>query len=185
MREGATKSYALGRLCRPRQWPTITKTDLIDSGYPVFGANGYIGYFGAFNHEEDTLVITCRGATCGEISWVEGPAYITGNAMCLDEIQTSIVSQRFLFHYLKWRGVADMISGSAQPQIIRADLEKVIIELPSYREQQEIAALLDTWDLAIERAGRLEARLHQQKLGLAHKLLNAESSIRAAEETVA
>ncbi len=50
--------------CNPKQWPTIPQTAFVEHGYPVYGANGRIGYYTEFNHEKPTVLITCRGATC-------------------------------------------------------------------------------------------------------------------------
>ena len=32
-------------ICKPKQWKTIPRNDLLDEGYPVYGANGIIGYY--------------------------------------------------------------------------------------------------------------------------------------------
>ena len=161
----------LGAVCRPRQWPTIGQSELTEYGYPVFGANGYIGQYPEANHPEDTIIVTCRGATCGEISWVPGPSYITGNAMCLDEIRDSEIDERYLFHYLKWRGAFDFISGSAQPQIIRRDLEKLPVDQPPLKEQQCIAVVLDVWMEAIDIAEELSRLKIDRFAGAAQTLL--------------
>ena len=57
----------LPEICRPRQWPTIQKTEMLASGFVVYGANGPIGFYSSYNHEEPTVLITCRGATSGLI----------------------------------------------------------------------------------------------------------------------
>ena len=73
-------------ICRPKQWPTIPKNEMLVAGYPVYGANGKIGFYSDFNHLEPTILITCRGATCGTINVCEPKSYVTGNAMALDEL---------------------------------------------------------------------------------------------------
>ena len=56
------------------------------SGFPVYGANGQIGFYSEYNHEHPTILITCRGATCGRIN-ISGPrSYVNGNAMALDDL---------------------------------------------------------------------------------------------------
>jgi type I restriction enzyme S subunit len=61
---------------------TITTKDLIRNGdYPVYGANGVIGYYNKFNHEESQLLVTCRGATCGSVNISTPFSWINGNAM--------------------------------------------------------------------------------------------------------
>ena len=133
----------LGDICSPKQHPTISKNSLLPAGFPVFGANGPIGFFDKFTHEKPTIAITCRGATCGTINVTPARAYISGNAMALDNLDTSRVDIRFLAYALKARGFRDVISGSAQPQITRAPLLRVQVPLPPLTEQRSIANVLD------------------------------------------
>ena len=60
------KKYNLFDICQPKQWKTIAVKDLKNEGYPVYGANGIIGFHNEFNHEKETLLIGCRGS-CGEV----------------------------------------------------------------------------------------------------------------------
>ena len=99
---------------------------LTDGGYPVYGANGVIGCYSEYNHEEPTLLVTCRGATCGTLNICESYSYVNGNAMALDSL-TDEVDINFLYYYLLNRGFEDVITGSAQPQIVRQSLQKVSV----------------------------------------------------------
>ncbi|EAM8791757.1 hypothetical protein CJG89_001299 [Salmonella enterica subsp. enterica serovar Hato] len=130
-------------ICRPKQWKTIAASRLLESGYPVYGANGKIGFYSKFTHELPTLMITCRGATCGNVHISEPMAYINGNAMALDDIDRSKVDIKYLYYFFLKRGFDDVISGSAQPQITGQGLTKVEIPLPPLLEQKRIAAILD------------------------------------------
>lgn len=168
------RCVALGDVCSPKQWATISKNDLTESGVPVFGANGYLGYYSSANHAHDTIAITCRGATCGEVNWVPGPAYITGNAMCLDDIDTRQVNQRFLWHLLRHRGLKEIISGSAQPQIVGTDIRSVKIHVPPLHRQQVVTSVLDQQLLEIELLERQTQTYKSQKRGLMQKLLTGE-----------
>ena len=84
---GEWKSVFLGDISKPQQWKTISSSELTEIGYPVFGANGYIGFYPKYNHINETIAVTCRGATCGEVTLVKAKSYITGNAMSIDEIR--------------------------------------------------------------------------------------------------
>jgi len=71
------KTETLGDACEMYQPKTISGKEMVEDGaYPVYGANGVIGRYNQFNHEEPQLLITCRGATCGSVnisaprSWV-------------------------------------------------------------------------------------------------------------------
>ena len=133
------------KLCEissPKQWKTISSDMLIADGYPVYGANGIIGYFTEYNHECETLLITCRGATCGALNICQPYSYVNGNAMALDNLSDD-VDIKYLYYYLLNRGLSDVITGSAQPQIVRQSLDKVIVEYPSLSKQKEIASNLN------------------------------------------
>ncbi len=125
-------------ICNPKQWKTISSSNLIEEGYPVFGANGIIGYYSEYNHKDPTICITCRGATCGSVNISLPYSYITGNSMALDEIDESKYTLDFLYYYLQYRGFDDVISGSAQPQITRQALSKIIIPDIEMNKQNKI-----------------------------------------------
>lgn len=120
----------LNSICSPRQWPTISSKELTESGYLVYGANGVIGHYSTYNHEHPTVLITCRGATCGTINICTPKSYVTGNAMALDDPNPKKTTIEFLETYLSVRGLDDAITGAAQPQITRQNLQKVNIFVP-------------------------------------------------------
>jgi len=129
--------------CNPKQWPTIPQTAFVEKGYPVYGANGKIGYYTEFNHEQPTVLITCRGATCGTINVCKPKSYVTGNAMALDGLDESRVSPKYLVYALRNGSLAQAITGTAQPQITRQSLTAISIPLPPLAEQRRIAEVLD------------------------------------------
>ena len=54
------------------------------------------------------------------------------------------INKRFLFHQLCTVNYSPFISGSGQPQIVRAPLEKMKIWFPNEDVQERIATLFDT-----------------------------------------
>jgi type I restriction enzyme S subunit len=139
------ETSTLGGTCEMYQPKTISGKEMIENGaYPVFGANGIIGRYDKFNHEERQLLITCRGATCGSVNISEPQSWVTGNAMVVRP-KNGLIEMRFL-EYL-FRGGIDIskaITGAAQPQITRTNLAPLEIRYPtSVPEQQRIVALLD------------------------------------------
>ena len=123
----------LGSICRPKQWKTIGTKEFTETGYPVYGANGIIGYYKNYNHENETILIGCRG-TCGVVHVCKKKSYINGNAMCLDNLSNN-VDLKFLETYLKYYDFSSIITGSSQPQIIASTLNEVKINLPDYETQ--------------------------------------------------
>jgi type I restriction enzyme S subunit len=172
------RTVRLGEICNPQQWTTIGQSQMTATGIPVYGANSFIGFFSESNHDGDVIAVSCRGS-CGEVAFVMGPSYVTGNSMCLDEVDDAEVDIYWLYQCLKLRGFRDIISGSAQPQIIRKDMIKVKISLPPLSAQEKTAEVLLSADHDIETINsRIEA-LCTQKRGLMQKLLTGEVRVAA------
>ena len=139
------KELFLGDISDIYQPKTISSTELIDRGVPVYGANGIIGYYDQYNHEMEQICITCRGNTCGTINFSQQKSWITGNAMVVNtDNYKDIVDKRYLFHLLVDYNFNNIISGSGQPQIVRTPLEKIKIKLPIIDKQKQIAKSLDS-----------------------------------------
>lgn len=128
----------LSEVCDLYQPQTISASEFIENGeYKVFGANGIIGNYDKYNHEEAEVLITCRGATCGTINFSEPKSWITGNAMVAKPIDDRL-NKRFLFHLLRTTDFSSVITGAAQPQITRASLSPLKIPLPPIVIQNEL-----------------------------------------------
>jgi len=166
----------LGEICNPKQWQTISTTQLTASGYPVYGANGMIGYFSEFNHKDPVLAVTCRGATCGNLTLVPEFSYVTGNSMCLDNPRSD-TSPEYLFHFLSWRGLKDVISGSAQPQITRSPLQAVEVVLPSVEKQDKIVSALESVSNMEHSIKTMLDRLDLLKQALSSDLLSGRKRV--------
>ena len=132
---------SLCEICTPKQWPTLTLKQLSGKGFPVYGANGIIGYHDIYNHEQATVMIGCRG-TCGQVTISEEKAYINGNAMCLDNLSDSY-DKKFILYYLQNYDFSEIITGSSQPQITRESLKKVLIPIVSKEVQQKVVSHFD------------------------------------------
>nr|WP_254445532.1 restriction endonuclease subunit S [Ruegeria sp. HKCCA4707] len=152
------KEAALGEVCDIYQPKTISAKQMVPDGpYPVFGANGVIGRYTEFNHEEPQLLVTCRGATCGSVNMSEPFSWVTGNAMVVRP-KVDDLSLRYVEYF--FRGAIDLdgvITGAAQPQITRKSLAPVRIGYPPLDEQRRIVAILDE---AFE--GLARARTHAE-----------------------
>ena len=87
----------LGEVADVYQPETISQSNLSKNGkYLVYGANGIIGRFDSYNHENSQIAITCRGSTCGEVTLTEPQSWITGNSMVVNLDKHQEVKKLFL-----------------------------------------------------------------------------------------
>lgn len=143
----------LGEVTKLYQPHTISQNEMKDEGrYLVYGANGIIGKYDQFNHEDREVLITCRGATCGTINMSAPKSWITGNAMVAQPVELSILNKDYLFYVLKNSDLSSTISGAAQPQITRQNLSPFKIPLPPLSVQEEIVAELESYQKIIDGA---------------------------------
>jgi type I restriction enzyme M protein len=152
----------LGEVCDLYQPKTITQQDLVEDGpYLVFGANGIIGRYNQYNHQEAEVLITCRGATCGTVNKSEPKSWVTGNAM-VAKPRDERISRDFLFSLLKGSDLASTISGSAQPQITRQSLAPFKIPLPPIDAQNEIVAEIEAEEKLVAANRELAVRFEMK-----------------------
>ena len=164
----------LGEIANLYQPKTIPKKDMRRNGqYKVFGANGVIGYYHKYNHEEAEIAVVCRGATCGRVNMTEPKSWITGNAMVVKP-DKGCVKKSYLYYFLSGASLTACISGAAQPQITRQDLFHFQTIISTNSEQKQIATTLETAEREIELQKRLTEQCRRQKHGLMQKLLTGE-----------
>lgn len=143
----------LGEVTNLYQPQTISQKDMVENGqYLVFGANGVIGKYDQYNHEDREVLITCRGATCGTINMSTPRAWITGNAMVAQPVDNKTLNKDFLFYLLQNSDLSSTISGAAQPQITRQGLSPFKIPLPPLSIQEEIVAEIEGYQKIIDGA---------------------------------
>ena len=116
--------------CKMYQPQTVSTRELDKSGeYPVYGANGIIGFYNDYNHEQSEVVMACRGNSCGVVNRTDPHSWITGNAMVM-AMKEPKYSNEFLSQSLRYVNIQGAITGSGQPQITRENLNGIIIILP-------------------------------------------------------
>lgn len=162
----AWEEKKLGEIADIYQPKTISQSDLLKTGkFEVWGANGIIGKYDKYNHEQEQVIITCRGSTCGTINYTPRFSWITGNAMVINVDDNVSISKVFLFYYLQDDNLQYLVSGSGQPQIT-GNIKKHKIKLPSLPEQQKIADFLTSLDKVIESKQHQITEAEQWKKGL-------------------
>ncbi|WP_201578638.1 restriction endonuclease subunit S [Psychrobacter sp. Pi2-52] len=174
--EGEWEEIELGGIANIYQPKTISQKDLTNEGYLVYGANGIIGKYSEYNHEQEQVAVTCRGSTCGVVNWTMPKSWITGNAMVINVDDSDSISKRFLYYKLSFANFNYLISGSGQPQIT-GNIKTHKTKLPILKEQQKIATVLTNADKEIELLEQQLADLQQEKKALMQVLLTGKKRV--------
>jgi type I restriction enzyme S subunit len=158
---------SLGELSNLYQPQTISAKEFTESGFPVYGANGVVGYYHKANHDTWQVTITCRGSTCGTVNRTVEHCWITGNAMVLNSDHNPNLDKDFFYHLLSIQNMSDCITGTGQPQIVRAPITAFRVALPkTLAEQIAIAEVLTEMDgeLAVLEQRREKTRALKQAM---------------------
>ncbi|MGC9269888.1 restriction endonuclease subunit S, partial [Acidiphilium sp.] len=169
---GAWSSKLLGEISSLYQPATISAQQLKEVGFPVYGANGIVGFYDRANHEKWQITITCRGSTCGTVNRTVDKCWITGNAMVVNVENNPHIDKVFLYHLLKSQDFNLCITGSGQPQIVRTPLKMYPLAFPSSKnEQSAIAAILSDMDAELAGLESQRDKARAIKQGMMQELL--------------
>ncbi len=80
----------------------------------------------------------------------------------------------FIYYLLQILNFAQYSDKISVPGVNRNDLHRIKVELPPLPEQQKIAAILSTWDEAIDLTAQLIAAKQQRKQALMQRLLTGK-----------
>ena len=162
----------LGEVAELYQPETISQEKFTEDGYLVYGANGIVGRYSNYNHEQWQVTITCRGSTCGTVNKTENKCWITGNAMVANVEKNKNIDKLFFYYLLKRQDFTSCITGSGQPQIVRKPLAEFVVCLPKEEaEQTRIARILSDMDDEIEALEKKLAKYRLIKQGMMQQLL--------------
>lgn len=127
-------------------------------------------------------LLTVQSGHIGETAVV--PEYLENancHALIVTRLKPKLVNSDFLCQYINSEiGIARLRGlevGSTIAHINTKDLKKFRIPLPPLPEQKKIAAILSTWDRAIEGTEKLLANSQQQKKALMQQLLTGKKRL--------
>ena len=130
---------------------TLQESDVCEHGtYPVYGANGIVGYLNNYNTEGEAVYIIKDGSGVGTVSYVTGKCSATGTLNTLQAKEGYLL--QYLYYLLKVFNFEPYKTGMAIPHIYFKDYGKAKVFCPSYTEQLRYARLLSAIDnkLSIE-----------------------------------
>ncbi|WP_424765333.1 restriction endonuclease subunit S [Necropsobacter rosorum] len=152
----------------------LPKNQLSDSGYPVFGANGIIGFYEKYLYEKPQILVGCRG-TVGQVSLSLPYSYITSNSLVI-EYEKSDFSIYFLEISLKNTDLRELSSGSVQPQITIQSMNTLQILTPTDKVHKFYSDMVKPIYDKIYENNQQSNTLSKVRDELLPKLLNGENN---------
>ena len=144
---------------------TLQESDISEHGtYPVYGANGVVGYLDNYNTENEAIYIIKDGSGVGSTSYVTGKCSATGTLNILRAKEG--YSLQYLYYMLKVFNFEPYKTGMAIPHIYFKDYGKAKVFCPTYKEQLQYARLLSAIDkrLTVEHGLLISLSLQKQYL---------------------
>ncbi len=134
------------------------------------------------NVEKGDVLLTTE-APLGNVAQIpDNELYILSQRVILIRPKTNLLDKSFLFHLMtsqEFQGELDRnSSGSTAKGIQRKRLEKIVIAIPSLKEQHKIASILSTANAEISNLEKQLAAYKQQKRGLMQQLLTGEKPVK-------
>jgi len=121
--------------------------------YPYYGAQGIIDYVAEYRCNGEYLLIaedgenlSSRKEPIAQIAkgkfWVNNHAHIVKN--------NSRSDLRYICYLLNNSDITGYVTGAAQPKLSQANLNKIVVNVPSLAVQHRIASILSAYDTLIE-----------------------------------
>lgn len=101
--------------------------------FPVYGANGVIGYYDKVNCNEQVVLITSRGNGSGDVLMTyHKEAFITNNSFIVSPLEDySYCQLPFTYQFLRNANFRAVRTGAAQPQLTNQSIHTVDVVLPT------------------------------------------------------
>ena len=141
---------------------TLQESEVSDLGtYPVYGANGIVGYLDSYNTSDEAIYIVKDGSGVGSVIYVKGRCSATGTLNILTAKQD--YSLQFLYYLLRVFNYDPYKTGMAIPHIYFKDYGKAKIFCPPYAGQLRYAQMLDAIDTKLLTEQKFLISLNCQK----------------------
>lgn len=157
--------------------------------YVLNGGQNPSGYLNKWNTEADTISISEGGNSCGYVAYNSTRFWSGGHNYALKNLSKEICLL-YLYEYLKFKepDIMRLRVGSGLPNIQKKELSKVQIQFSTNKQEQEkIAEILTTIDIAIDKTTAIIEKYKAIKEGLLQDLLtngiDENGNIRSPENT--
>ncbi|HDF5717151.1 TPA: restriction endonuclease subunit S [Klebsiella variicola] len=163
------KTVALHYVSRLKSGESITALQFDENGeFPVYGGNGFRGYYDHFTHDGDYVLIGRQGALCGNINIARGKFFASEHAIVVNP--SWIFDTRWMGYQLLSMNLNQYSVSAAQPGLSAEVIGRLRIAFPPIEEQRAIGNFLDfkstQIDALISKQKALLVKLEEKRIAL-------------------
>lgn len=147
--EEAAESWESGKLgdfVNIAYGKNLPTKNLQNEGYPVFGANGQIGFYEKYHYESPQILVSCRGEASGKVNISLPFSFVTNNSLILERKPNTFITFEFLKYFALKTDFKTYVTGSAQPQITIESLYEAEFKTPCNEKVKEFTSIVKVWE---------------------------------------
>lgn len=148
---------------------------LIQGVYPYWGANNIMDYIDDYIFDETIVLLAEDGGNFNEFktrpiaNLSKGKCWVNNHTHVLKGKEDVILNE-FLFYSLVHKDITGFVSGGTRSKLIKSEMLKIPIDLPSIEEQTKIANFLSAIDEKIELVSHQIQDTQEYKKGLLQQM---------------
>ncbi len=150
----------------------------VKGSFPIVGSNGIIGYHNEY-FLDSAGVITGRSGSIGKLSYVEGKYWAHNTALYVKDFHGN--HPKFVYYLLHRLDFRKYVTGVSVPTLNRNFIHPTLLPLPSVREQNEIAAVLDSVERKIRNTELMRDKVKSLFKSMLHQLMTGQIRVNNIE----
>lgn len=169
----------LGEIAKTTIGEFVIKTKQDDNyPYPVFnGGSSNTGFYNEFNNEGNKILVSARGANAGFVNIVKTRYWAGNSCYSIDLLDKNEFDTDFIFQEMKrnQERFTENQQAANIPSVSKADVEKFVVDVPSYAEQLKIGEYFANLDNLITLHQRKYEKLLDVKKAFLEKMIGGDN----------
>ena len=150
----------LKHIAKLQSGETISSDSFTETGYPVFGGNGFRGYTNRYTNDGDYVLIGRQGALCGNVNYAHGQFFASEHAVVVYPYNKENLV--WLGEVIRASNLNQYSQSAAQPGLAVSLIQNICYPYPPMEERDEIALYIEKNIKAIETG----VKNYQQQISL-------------------
>lgn len=127
----------LKHIAKLQSGDTISSDSFTETGYPVFGGNGFRGYTNRFTNDGDYVLIGRQGALCGNVNYAHGQFFASEHAVVVYPYHKENLV--WLGEVIRASNLNQYSQSAAQPGLAVSLIQNICYPYPPKEEREGIA----------------------------------------------